>query len=243
MAPRAIRFFCFTLLLFYLLSQVHSEHKSPIPSRFFIRNLQGSHKGDKGNGILVLRNYLQRFGYLSSITMEQTSVQNDNFDDELDLDVECRNIINGTNPFHSQYVFFPGNPKWTKNSLTYAFAPATRRDGISTVSNALQKWPGKIRFKFSLTNDYSNADLKISFQRLEHGDFAPFDGPGRVLAHATSPMDGTLHYDGDENWSLEATLGTFHLETVGLHEIGHMLGLAHSQVREAIYNVRKHWCK
>ncbi|GLU02010.1 hypothetical protein SLE2022_192830 [Rubroshorea leprosula] len=55
------------------LSQVHSEHKSPIPSRFFIRNLQGSHKGDKGNGILVLRNYLQRFGYLSSITMEQSS--------------------------------------------------------------------------------------------------------------------------------------------------------------------------
>ncbi|GLU02009.1 hypothetical protein SLE2022_192820 [Rubroshorea leprosula] len=143
-------------------------------------------------------------------------------------------IINGTNPFHSQYVFFPGNPKWTKNSLTYAFAPGTRRDGISTVSNALQKWAGKTRFKFSLTNDYSNADLKISFQRLEHGDFAPFDGPGRVLAHATSPMDGTLHYDGDENWSLEATPGTFHLETVGLHEIGHMLGLAHSQVREAI---------
>ncbi|GLT30399.1 hypothetical protein SLA2020_052000 [Shorea laevis] len=53
-------------------------------------------------------------------------------------------------------------------------------------------------------------------------------------AHATPPTEGIFHYDGDENWSLVAAPGTMHLETVGLHEIGHMLGLAHSPVKEAV---------
>ncbi|GKV02318.1 hypothetical protein SLEP1_g14773 [Rubroshorea leprosula] len=140
-------------------------------------------------------------------------------------------INNGTAPFHFHYVIFPENPKWTKTHPTYAFPPGTRRDGIIAVNSSFQKWAEKTRFTFTLTEDYSKADLKISFQRLDHGDSGSRRGVSSC--HSTDGRN-IFHYDGDENWSLAAAPETIHLETVGLHEIGHVLGLGHSPVKEAI---------
>ncbi|KAF7134566.1 hypothetical protein RHSIM_Rhsim08G0060900 [Rhododendron simsii] len=156
-------------------------------------------------------------------------------------------IINGTNwmranhehkTLHtvSHYAFFPDNPKWppTQYQLTYAFAPGTNSDAISAVAKAFNTWASQSPFKFSQSQDFASADLKIGFHRGEHGDGKPFYGRNGVLAHAFSPPDGKFHYNGDELFTANPVEGSYLLETVALHEIGHLLGLAHSDVEEAI---------
>ncbi|KAK8572379.1 hypothetical protein V6N13_047980 [Hibiscus sabdariffa] len=76
--------------------------------------------------------------------------------------------------------------------------------------------------------------ITIGFESVDHGDGSPFDGPNGILAHAFPPTDGRFHYDADEPWSVAANPGSFHLETVALHEIGHLLGLGHSSIEGAV---------
>jgi hypothetical protein len=105
---------------------------------------------------------------------------------------------------------------------------------MGSVARAFATWAGNTHFTFSQAQSYENADLKISFHKDDHGDGSPFDGPGGILAHAYRPSDGRFHYDGDETWSVGANPGAYDLETVALHEIGHLLGLGHSSVEGAI---------
>ncbi|KAK4419598.1 Metalloendoproteinase 1 [Sesamum alatum] len=138
----------------------------------------------------------------------------------------------------SHYTFFPGEPKWpaTKRSLTYSFPPGERSDVNQAILHASQIWANVSPFRFSYIPNYDQADIKISFQYRDHGDGFPFDGPGGILAHAFAPTDGRLHYDGDERWVDGVTPGAFDLQTVGLHELGHVLGLGHTTDGGAVMN-------
>ncbi|KAL0371080.1 UNVERIFIED_CONTAM: Metalloendoproteinase 1 [Sesamum angustifolium] len=66
---------------------------------------------------------------------------------------------------------------------------------------------------------------KLVFEVGDHGDVQPFDGPGGIFAHAFPPTDGRLHFDG-------AVAGKIDMQTVGLHELGHILGLEHNTTHE-----------
>ncbi|KAF7136650.1 hypothetical protein RHSIM_Rhsim08G0058800 [Rhododendron simsii] len=134
----------------------------------------------------------------------------------------------------SHFTFFPRKQKWppTRYQLSYAFAPQTSSDAISAVTRAFNTWASQTQFRFSQSQNFASADLKIGFYRGDHGDGAPFEGG--VLAHAFPPEDGRFHYNADYSFTVNPIAGSFHLETVALHEIGHLLGLGHSQFQDAI---------
>ena len=80
----------------------------------------------------------------------------------------------------------------------------------------------------------------LSFGSRSHGGTSgerrcgnPFDGRGKVLAHAYFPSDGRAHFDEDESFTDGTSSGT-NLLWVATHEFGHSLGLKHSKVRGAI---------
>uniref|UniRef100_A0A8C3N0L6 Uncharacterized protein n=1 Tax=Geospiza parvula TaxID=87175 RepID=A0A8C3N0L6_GEOPR len=137
------------------------------------------------------------------------------------------------------YSAFPRSPTWTKEDVTYRILNYTpdmlQADVDEAIAKAFQLWSSVTPLRF--TRVYGGqADIMISFAAGFHGDFYSFDGPGGTLAHAYAPgsgIGGDAHFDEDENWTKFTTYG-YNLFLVAAHELGHSLGLSHSNVFGAL---------
>ncbi|NWV50365.1 MMP10 protein, partial [Daphoenositta chrysoptera] len=138
------------------------------------------------------------------------------------------------------YSTFPRSPKWEKEDVTYGILNYTpdmpQADVEEAIARAFQLWSSVTPLRFIRVYDHK-ADIMISFAAGVHGDFYPFDGPGGTLAHAYAPgsqIGGDAHFDEDENWTKFTTSSGYNLFLVAAHELGHSLGLSHSNVFGAL---------
>ena len=126
--------------------------------------------------------------------------------------------------------------------LGYWFGAMTARmpaeQSVAEIARALSEWASVVRLQFQeASGPHQLRSIDFAFLRGNHKDGYAFDGPGNQLAHGFYPppnpetMAGDLHFDDDENWRVGADVDLF---SVALHELGHSLGLGHSDDPSAV---------
>lgn len=146
-------------------------------------------------------------------------------------------------PFAVMGVGWDG-PGLGSANLTYYFANNTTKMNPETacqsVRDQMAKWAAVAALTFTETTQAGqDMGIDVGWYTGAHGDGADFDGPGGVLAHGFFPNDinpepiaGDLHFDEDENWTIGPS--GMDIEYVGLHELGHSLGMDHSDDTDAV---------
>lgn len=152
---------------------------------------------------------------------------------------------------------FTVKTRWQKQNLTYYIHNTTPDFDDTTVREVLRQafdvWSAVVPLDFTEVATAQEADMVLGFGEGDHCDLYsaaghscptgdPFDGPGNVLAHCYFPPGsggenaGDCHFDEGEQWVAQITTdgGAVRLLETVIHELGHGLGLGHSDDINAI---------
>jgi len=122
-------------------------------------------------------------------------------------------------------------------TVGYVFSQMTEQLPTSqtepAIQSAMAKWAQVVQVTWVQgTNPTAARTVNILFATGDHGDGYPFSGPGGILAHTfypappnPEPIAGDMHFDDADTWHIGSDTDVF---SVALHELGHSLGLGHS---------------
>lgn len=132
---------------------------------------------------------------------------------------------------------------WDDGNLRYAFGNSTEQDvGPEATENAVRSafatWSASSdAVNFTEVGAKEDPDILVEWRPAADPDHSMVGG---VLAHADFPPGFSiitqgrplpLHFDDKEHlWDTGAQPNAFDIETVALHEIGHCLGILHTNV-------------
>ncbi len=101
------------------------------------------------------------------------------------------------------------------------------------IARAMAQWSSVVKVTWAPgSSATANQTVNILWATYAHGDAYPFTGPGGVIAHTfypanpnPEPIAGDMHLNDSETWNIGTDTDLF---SVTLHELGHALGLGHS---------------
>ncbi|XP_053657492.1 matrix metalloproteinase-16 isoform X2 [Cherax quadricarinatus] len=169
---------------------------------------------------------LNQTGELDNITLEMMNMPRCGVKDKVGF---------GANARKKRYAL--QGSRWRVKEITYKITKYPKallqNDVDREIKAAFKVWEDVTDLTFTASSS-GKVHIEIRFERGEHGDGDPFDGPGGTLAHAYFPIyGGDAHFDDTEAWTIKSYRGT-NLFQVAAHEFGHSLGLSHSDVQSAL---------